>query len=140
MAASTALNATLMAKDWESIFGNIASDSDEDIQELKYSVQAYYKSQTPKPSGSTNVTIATKEGIMVRVFNSLYLSPVQSVFKDTGNSAFKRIMEAIRLMNNAADNYITNQITAKMGNIDDIHDAHRKVGRKIIMMKDFDDV
>lgn len=137
MAASTAINLTLNAKDWESLIGIIMYNTDPDIQELFFSLQTYYRANG-KPQGSTNVTIATTEYTVQRLVDFLYGNTVKNIYRDNGANPLNRIMTAIRAANNIADNYILNALTAYDTAYAATLDAIRKNGRQMILAKQQD--
>lgn len=137
MAAETALNATFFAKDWEVIIGIIDNSAENDIRKLKQSLQSYYAANS-NPTGNTNITIATKEKTVVKIFKAFFGTTTKYVYNDTGGSSINRITAAIRLMNNVVDNYITTQLAAEDTDRNNVQTVIRKSGREILMTENFD--
>jgi hypothetical protein len=138
MAANTALNFTLQARDWEGLIGIINSNPDPPIQELYFALCTFARNAAVKPSGSTNVTIATTEYAVTRLAVFLYGTTLMNVANDTGANLFTRVMSAVRAANNAADNYISTTLATADAAYAAAALAIRKNGRAIIQMSQYD--
>jgi len=137
MAANTTVNFTLNARDWESVIGIIDNSAENDLRALKIALVNYYAANA-NPSGTTQVTIATKEKTVVKVFQYLYGNTIRNIVNDTGGSAFNRVIAAIRAANNIADNYISTQLAAEDTARGNQQTSIRKNGREVLMMENFD--
>lgn len=138
MAATTPLNLILQARDWEILIGIIANSADSDISELQYNLSTYYRTQATKPQGTDSITMVITEDLAVRLTVYLYGNTVFNITKDLGTNSFNRIMTAIRAVNNAADNYISSQLAINDNNYSIASTNIRKNGRRIILMKQYD--
>ncbi len=138
MAAITSVNLTLQTRDWETLVGVISNSNDPDIQDLQFSLQTYYKAQATKPQGTDAIAIATTEETVIKLSTFLYGNTVYNVTKDSGTSPFARIMTAIRSANNIADNYISNQLAINDNNYNLVSTNVRKNGRRVILLKQYD--
>lgn len=137
MAANTAIVLSLQARDWEAIVSVLYGTSDNYIRKLIYDLQLYYAANG-HPSGTTVVPITTKEKTVLRIVELFYGNTIKRLYKDVGNSAFKRVLDALRLTNNPIDNYISTQLAAFDAAVDAEQVAFRKVGRDYLMMEAFD--
>jgi hypothetical protein len=138
LAASTSVNLVLGARDWEEIIGIVANSADSDMQEIQFALSTYYRAQATKPQGTDSVTVTTVEDALLKIADYLYGNTVMNVTKDSGTSPFARIMTAIRAANNAADGYIAAQLVIKDAAYNATQNAIRKNGRRIILMKSYD--
>ena len=137
MAQNTAINFTLNARDWEWVMGIIDNSSENSLRSLKSKIQAYYAANA-NPQGTTPVTITTREGALVSIFQKFYGNTIRNVCSDTGGSPFNRVIAAIRAANNATDNYISTALAAEDAAINANQVAIRKNGREVLMMESFD--
>ncbi len=139
MAANTAINFTLQARDWEGMIGIIDSNPDPPIQELYFALATFVRAATPpKPSGTTTVTIATTEYVVTRLAAFLYGNTLMNIANDQGANLFTRVMSAVRAANNAADNYINTTLAAADAVYAATALAIRKNGRATIQMSQYD--
>lgn len=137
MAQQTALNANFQARDWEFLIGLVGLSPDPDVLDVIAKLHAYYEAQGTKPQGSTVVSIATFEGLVMTLFKTLLMSNTGITQTDNAQP-YTRIKQALLAMNNAADNYIQQSVTALEANYAANQIAYKKQGRKIIMMRDYD--
>jgi hypothetical protein len=137
MAANTTLPFSLQAKDWETVVSIIFGTPHPDLQKMIVDLINYY-SVNSNPQGSTLVPITVKEKSLVKIFEHFYGNTVSRLYNDVGGSAFKRVIDAIRLANNTADNYISTQLAALDAKRDLEQTAIRKSGRSYLMMENFD--
>jgi len=137
MAQNTAVNITLIARDWEAVIGIIDNSTENDLRALKLALINYYFANG-NPANATPITMTTKEKTLVKIFKYLYGNTVNNICSDNTGSIFSRVLTAIRAANNVADNYITTQLAAE----DTARAAQqlfiRKNGREILMMENFD--
>ena len=137
MAANTTIILSLQARDWEVIVSVLYGTSDNYIRKLLYDLQQYYAANG-NPQGSTLVPITTKEKTVLRIAELFYGNTVRRLYKDVGGSSFKRVLDALRLANNAVDNYIATQFAAFDAAVDAEQVTFRKQGRDYLMMEAFD--
>lgn len=137
MASITAATLTLQTRDWE-VLTTSFNNSDTDFQELRFSLQNYYRAQGTYPQGTTTISIVITEDIVIKIFNLAYNMALIPVYKDVGASTINRILTALRATNNVADNYISTQLAIIDANVDLILTNTRKLGRRIILMKNSD--
>lgn len=140
MAAGTAINFGIQARDWEALIGIISNSADPEILDVQFKLQTWYNGLVTKPPLNTVVTIATTEDVIVKFQTYLFGNTVFNVASDLGANAFTRIMTAIRAANNAADNYINTQLAINDAAYAASALAIRKNGRKTIMMLTYDNV
>ena len=138
MAASTAVSIVLQAKDWELLMGIIFNNADPEIQDVLFQLNTFYKAATIKPLQTDLITIVTTESVAIKLSVFLYGSTVSYVTKDTGGSPFNRIMTALRLLNNAADNYISTTLATNDVNYAAQLMTLKKAGRKYMMILQYD--
>lgn len=138
MAAASTILFPLQARDWETLIGIIANSGDTDIMELQFALTTFYRNATTKPQGTEVVSVATTEDLVVKIANYLYGNTVMNITKDSGTNAFSRIMTAVRAANNTADNYISTQLATNDAAYAATALAIRKNGRKIILMRQYD--
>lgn len=138
MAASTANNLTLQARDWEALIGIVSQTSDPEILNIVFNLQTQYNALVTKPTPTSNITVPTTEDVIVKFQTYLFGQSIMNIATDLSGNAFTRIMAALRAANNTADNYISTQLavndtsyTATAANI-------RKNGRRTIMMITYD--
>lgn len=137
MAQDTNINAVLQARDWEFLVGVIGFTTDSTIQDCINKLRNYYEQQVIKPSGNTDISIATTEGVLTSLYQ--LFTRVPTITSQTNNlQPYTRIRTAILALNNVADNYILNFITALESSGQEGYGSIRKTGRKFIMMKQFD--
>ena len=137
MAANTAIILSLQARDWEVIVSVLYGTSNNYIRKLIFDLQQYYAANG-NPQGNTLVPITTKEKTVLRIAEMFYGNTVRRLYKDVGASPFKRVLDALRLANNAADNYISTGFAAFDAAVDAEQTAFRKQGRDYLMMEAFD--
>lgn len=138
MAASTSINFTLQARDWEAVVGIINYNPLPDFQELLFALNTFVRNAVTKPSGATTVTITTTELMVTKIAEFMYGNTVRNIATDTGANAFTRVMAAVRAANNAADNYINTTLAALDATNTSTALAVRKSGRQVIMMAQYD--
>lgn len=137
MAATTPITISLQAKDWETTVSLIFGTSESSLRKLIYDLSAYYAANG-NPQGNTLIPITTKEKVLVRIFELYYGNTVSRLYNDVGGSSIKRVMDAIRAANNAADNYIATELAAMDSRRNEEQNTYRKIGREYIMMEAFD--
>jgi len=137
MAQNTAVNISLIARDWEAVIGIIDNSTENDLRALKLALINYYFANG-NPSNATPVTIATKEKTLVKIVQYLYGNTVKNICSDNTGNVFNRVVSAIRAANNVADNYITTALAAEDTARTAQQLAIRKNGREILMMENFD--
>ncbi len=139
MAANTSVDITLRAKDWETLIGIMFNNGDPELQQILFQLQNYYGNLVSKPSGNTLITITSTEGVIIKLVTFIHGCNTAYVTNDIGQSAFGRIMEALRLLNNVADNYIQDQFIIFDASINATQQSIRKNGRKYIMILSYDE-
>lgn len=137
MAANTAVSITLNARDWEAVIGIIDNSAEPDLRKLKIDLVNYYEANG-NPQGTTPVIIASKEKTVVKIFQAFYGNTIRYLVNDTGGSTFNRVIAALRLLNNIADNYINTQLAAEDAARAAMQISIRKNGREVLMMENFD--
>jgi len=138
MAANTALNISLMAKDWETIIGIIFPCVDPELQNVFFQLQNFYSGQVTKPSGSTVITVVSTEDVVIKIATYIYGTNLSYSTQDIGGNCFNRIMTALRALNNMADNYIQTQFVTFDAGVQTTQQTIRKNGRKYIMILQYD--
>lgn len=138
MAANTILNATLQARDWEYLVGIIWSDSSADTQDLITRLRNSYAAATPKPSGTSTVSVQTTEGEIVDLYGKISRTETR-VTQTNNGQPYSRIKAALLAMNNVADNYISTEMAVIDAAADNARNEIRRFGRRHIMMREFID-
>jgi hypothetical protein len=137
MANQTTVVANFQARDWEFIVGITGSSVDADMQDVLYKLNVYYDGLPTKPAGQDVINISTVEGVVISIYQSL--CQVNTGVSQTNNGQpFDRIRAAILALNNIADNYILDTITAIEEANNTTQGSIRKAGRRRIMMKEYD--
>ena len=137
MAANTTFSFSLQARDWEVIVSVLFGTPEADLQRMINDLINYYTAN-PTVQGTTLVPSTVKEKSVVKIFERFYGNTVSRLYNDTGNSPFKRVIEAIRLANNIADNYISTELAALDAKRDLEQTEFKKAGRKYLMMEQYD--
>lgn len=138
MAANTAVNIALQAKDWETIIGIIFPCVDPELQNCFFQLQNFYSAQLTKPAGNTIITIASTEDMVVKIATYLYGANLAYSTQDIGGNCFNRVMSALRALNNIADNYIQTSFVTFDAGVTTTQQTIRKNGRKYIMILQYD--
>ena len=138
MAANSTVSIVLQAKDWELLMGIIFNNADPEIQDVLFQLSNFYKSATTKPLQTDSITVVTTESVVIRLSVFLYGTTVSYVTKDIGGSPFSRIMTALRLLNNTADNYISTTLATNDANYAAQLTVLKKAGRKYTMILQYD--
>lgn len=138
MAASTPLNITLNAKDWETLIGIIFPCVDPELQDIFFQVQKFYSTQTTKPAGNTPIAVNSTEDVVIKIATYLYGTNLSYSTQDQGGNCFNRVMTALRALNNVADNYIQTSFVTFDAGVQTTQQTIRKNGRKYIMILQYD--
>lgn len=138
MASNTTVNIALQAKDWETIIGVIFPCVDPALQNVFFQLQTYYSGQVTKPPSGTIITIASTEDVVVKIATYLYGTNLNYSCDDGNNNPLRRIMTALRALNNTGDNYINTQFVTFDAGVGTTQQTIRKNGRKYIMMLQYD--